>query len=661
MHLELATWAPGRSTARPPRTPSATSTSPRSTASRGVLVEGWNIGWDGDWFGNGKHFNFTAVVPGLRSEGGRGLREQQGRAPDRPPRDRRRRRQLRNAARRGVRPVRAARRRRSRPATWPTPASIRRHRRRRRRPARVARRPVHVASPPARGDRGGRSATSASTRTSRSRTPACAAPIRTGSRARARAAWNTTPGAIRPTRRSTRRTWCSRACCPGRWTSRRASSASVEGPAASTACRTTLAKQLALYVVIYSPIQMAADLPENYEQHPDAFQFIKDVAVDWDETRVLDGEVGDYVTIARKERGAQDWYLGALTDENAAHARGAAPLPRAGPALRRRDLPRRRRGRLADAPVRPGRRAARGHGGRHPRAQAGEQWRCGDPPAARTMNLRILLVIASLVASVLIGLALGSRGGRETQRQDDGVTIGLSLDTLKEARWQADRDLFVKRAGELGAQVLVLAANSDDAVQVGDVEKLLTQRRRRAGDRAARRQGDGQGGAAGARRGHPGDRLRPPHPRQRPRPLRQLRQRARRRAAGARTLVDHLPTPGNGAHRAHLRRARPTTTRALFKQGQDRVLEPLHRARRHRWCTRTGPRTGSPRTPSASSTPRSPRSGAGLDAVLASNDGTAGGAIQALSEEGLAGQGAGHRPGRRHGRAAAHRGAARRR
>ncbi len=79
---------------------------------------------------------------------------------------------------------------------------------------------------------------------------------------------------------------------------------------------TTLAKQLALYVVLYSPIQMAADLPEHYEQNPRAFQFIKDVAVDWDDTRVLNGEVGDYVTIARKERGGEQWFLGSLTDEN---------------------------------------------------------------------------------------------------------------------------------------------------------------------------------------------------------------------------------------------------------------------------------------------------------------------------------------------------------
>lgn len=79
---------------------------------------------------------------------------------------------------------------------------------------------------------------------------------------------------------------------------------------------TTWAKQLSLYVVIYSPLQMAADLLENYEKNPAPFQFIKDVPVDWEDTRVLNGEVGDYVTIARKERGGDNWYLGALTDED---------------------------------------------------------------------------------------------------------------------------------------------------------------------------------------------------------------------------------------------------------------------------------------------------------------------------------------------------------
>ncbi len=74
---------------------------------------------------------------------------------------------------------------------------------------------------------------------------------------------------------------------------------------------TTLAKQLAYYVILYSPMQMAADLPENYD-HP-AFQFINDVAVDWDDTIVLDAEIGDYVVIARKA--GDEWYLGAITDE----------------------------------------------------------------------------------------------------------------------------------------------------------------------------------------------------------------------------------------------------------------------------------------------------------------------------------------------------------
>jgi alpha-glucosidase len=78
--------------------------------------------------------------------------------------------------------------------------------------------------------------------------------------------------------------------------------------------RTTLAKQLALYVVLYSPLQMAADLPENYEGKP-AFQFIRDVAVDWDTTRVIDARIGDYVVVARRQRASQNWFLGAITDE----------------------------------------------------------------------------------------------------------------------------------------------------------------------------------------------------------------------------------------------------------------------------------------------------------------------------------------------------------
>jgi alpha-glucosidase len=79
--------------------------------------------------------------------------------------------------------------------------------------------------------------------------------------------------------------------------------------------QTTLAKQLALYVVLYSPIQMAADLPRNYVANLDAFQFIVDVPTDWKKSKAIAGEVGDYVVFARQEREGNDWYLGGLTDE----------------------------------------------------------------------------------------------------------------------------------------------------------------------------------------------------------------------------------------------------------------------------------------------------------------------------------------------------------
>ena len=89
------------------------------------------------------------------------------------------------------------------------------------------------------------------------------------------------------------------------------------GADAENRIETTLAKQLALYVVIYSPVQMAADLPENYASHEDAFQFIKDVPADWETSIALDGEVGDFIVQARKDRNSGDWYVGAITDENA--------------------------------------------------------------------------------------------------------------------------------------------------------------------------------------------------------------------------------------------------------------------------------------------------------------------------------------------------------
>ncbi len=83
-----------------------------------------------------------------------------------------------------------------------------------------------------------------------------------------------------------------------------------------TRIHTTLAKQLALYITLYSPLQMAADLPENYDRYPDAFRFIEEVAVDWDDTKILEAEPGDYISIARKAKGTGNWFVGGITDEH---------------------------------------------------------------------------------------------------------------------------------------------------------------------------------------------------------------------------------------------------------------------------------------------------------------------------------------------------------
>ena len=87
-------------------------------------------------------------------------------------------------------------------------------------------------------------------------------------------------------------------------------------PTNNSQVRSTLARQLALYVTMYSPLQMAADIPENYARFMDAFQFIKDVAIDWEETKYLEAEPGDYITIARRAKGTNDWYIGCTADEN---------------------------------------------------------------------------------------------------------------------------------------------------------------------------------------------------------------------------------------------------------------------------------------------------------------------------------------------------------
>lgn len=79
--------------------------------------------------------------------------------------------------------------------------------------------------------------------------------------------------------------------------------------------RSTLVGQMALYLTMYSPLQMAADTPENYGKYMDAFQFIKDVPCDWDDSKYLEAEPGDYITVARNEKGTNDWFIGGKCDE----------------------------------------------------------------------------------------------------------------------------------------------------------------------------------------------------------------------------------------------------------------------------------------------------------------------------------------------------------
>jgi D-xylose transport system substrate-binding protein len=250
---------------------------------------------------------------------------------------------------------------------------------------------------------------------------------------------------------------------------------------------------------------------------------------------------------------------------------------------------------------------------------------------------RTLLVLASLALSIVLGLTLGRGGHRAPGAPQAGpLVIGLSMDTLKEARWQADRDMFVKRASELGARVLVLAANGDDTVQISDVEKLLTNRV----DVLVVVPHDGRAMAKAVRMAHEAgvpviayDRL----IRDCDLDLYVSFDNLRVGELQARYLVDHLPTPGRGRI-IRIYGAKTDNNAAQFKEGQDRVLAPyiergdiqvIHED----WAEDWKPENAK-RIVNAAITAQGTR----FDAVLASNDGTAGGAVQALIEEGLAGR-----------------------
>jgi len=253
------------------------------------------------------------------------------------------------------------------------------------------------------------------------------------------------------------------------------------------------------------------------------------------------------------------------------------------------------------------------------------------------MNIRVLLVIASFVLSIATGLVI-ARGGQEGggAKKRDKVLIGLSLDTLKEARWQADRDLFVKRVKELGGEVIDLSANSDDSVQIGDVEKLITNKV----DVLMIVPHDGKAMAKAVTMAHQAgipviayDRM----IKDSDLDLYVSFDNVKVGELQAKFVVDHLPTPGKGKI-VRIYGSKTDANAFLFKQGQDNILKPYIdrgdiKVVHEDWADDWKPENAK-RIMNAAITSK----GSDFDAVLASNDGTAGGAVQALTEEGLAGK-----------------------
>jgi D-xylose transport system substrate-binding protein len=257
------------------------------------------------------------------------------------------------------------------------------------------------------------------------------------------------------------------------------------------------------------------------------------------------------------------------------------------------------------------------------------------------MNARIGLMVLSLALSVTIGLVVAQ--GRtpagasvETGSSAGGVLIGLSLDTLKEARWQRDRDLMLARAHSQGAEVLVQSANSDDARQIADVQALLTRRV----NVLVIVPHDGTAMARAVAMAHDVgvpviayDRI----IRDSDLDLYVSFDNVRVGELQAKYVVEHLPTPGKGRI-VRIYGSKADNNAKLFKEGQDDVLKPY--IDRHDiqvihedWADDWKPENAKKIVNAAIS-----EHGTGFDAILASNDGTAGGAIQALSEEGLAGK-----------------------
>ena len=256
------------------------------------------------------------------------------------------------------------------------------------------------------------------------------------------------------------------------------------------------------------------------------------------------------------------------------------------------------------------------------------------------MSARSVLVAVSLLLSLAIGLVVARGGGGAAPATEERARplVGLSMDTLKEARWQADRDMFVARAEALGADVLVQSANSDDAVQIADVQALIS----RGVDVLVIIPHDGDAMAEAVRLAHAADVPVVAYDRLIKNAALDLYLSFDNERVGelqARYLVDTLsPRPGGPVRIVRIYGSPNDHNARLVKDGQDRLIAPLVASGAvevvfEDWADEWRPENAK-RIVNAAIT-RHGRDG--FSAVLASNDGTAGGAIQALLEEGLAG------------------------
>ncbi len=253
------------------------------------------------------------------------------------------------------------------------------------------------------------------------------------------------------------------------------------------------------------------------------------------------------------------------------------------------------------------------------------------------MKFRIFLVVASCCVSLITGYIL-SRGGKPNESSKAGTRplIGLAMDTLKEERWQGDRDLFVSRANELGAEVLVQSANSDDTRQISDVQALISRRV----DVLVIVPHNGGAMAKAVEMAHEAgipviayDRLITDCDLD----LYMTFDNVKVGELQAQYVVDHLPKGGKKKI-VRIYGAKTDNNALLFKQGQDNVLEPLIKKGDFEVVHEDWTQDWKPENAKKIANAAITKVGSNIDAIVASNDGTAGGAIQALSEEGLAGK-----------------------